>query len=170
MDPLRIYDYLTIARQQVLDRVRPLSAEQYARQFPIGPGTLGRTLTHIMISEWYYIQRMQGREGPPYEQWPIRDENPPPLAQLEAAWLEQAAATRAALSAVADWNATLRYRVTDDDGVEIIVTTSPADLVTQLALHEVHHRAQALNMLRQLGVTFDEDIDYNALMYDRQPV
>jgi uncharacterized damage-inducible protein DinB len=48
------------------------------------------------------------------------------------------------------------------------VNASPADIFTQLALHEVHHRAQALNILRRLGVTFAEDLDYNALMYKRR--
>ncbi len=50
MEPLRTYDYLTLARQRIFERVRPLSAEQHAREFPIGRGTLGRTMTHIMIS------------------------------------------------------------------------------------------------------------------------
>jgi uncharacterized damage-inducible protein DinB len=34
-------------------------------------------------------------------------------------------------------------------------------------LHEVHHRAQAMNILRQLGVKL-ADIDYNAMMYTRR--
>jgi uncharacterized damage-inducible protein DinB len=168
MEPLKTYDYLTRARQRVFEWVRSLSAEQYARQFPIGPGTLGRTLTHIMICEWVYVQRMQGRDVPPYDQWPIRDEDPPPFAELEAAWLEQAGATRAVLSGVTDWNARLEYRVTEDDGTPVIVTASAGDIFTQLVLHEVHHRAQSMNMLRRLGVTVD-DIDFNTLMYSRRP-
>jgi uncharacterized damage-inducible protein DinB len=152
----------------MFDWVRPLSAEQYGREFPIGPGTLGRTLTHIMISEWYYVQRMLGREVAPYDRWPIRQEEPPPFARLEAAWREQAAATRAALRGVTDWSAGLEYRVTQDDGLRILVRASTGDLVAQLALHETHHRAQAMNMLRHLGVAVD-DIDFNALMYDRRP-
>jgi uncharacterized damage-inducible protein DinB len=170
IDPLRTYDYLARARARIFDLVRPLGDEQYRRQFPIGPGSLARVLTHIMISEWYYIQRMLGADVPPYDQWPIRDENPPPFAELEAQWTRQAAETRTALAAVGDWSARLKYRVTDDDGRQIDVTASPADLLTQLALHEVHHRAQALNILRQLGVTLEEDIDFNAMMYDRRPV
>src|SRR5262247_3574752 len=102
LEPLKIYDYLTLARQRVFGWVRPLSAEQYTRQFPMGLGTLGRTLTHIMASEWYYVQRMQERDVPPESQWPIRDENPPPFAALQAAWIDQADRTRAALSAVRD--------------------------------------------------------------------
>lgn len=48
-----------------------------------------------------------------------------------------------------------------------IVTASAADIFSQMALHEVHHRAQAMNMLRQLGATM-EDIDFNALMLRRR--
>lgn len=164
MDPLRTYDYLVLARQRVLGWVRSLSEEQYAREFPIGLGTLGRTLTHIMSCEWYYVERMQGRDVPPHNQWPIRDEEPPPFAALEAAWAEQADRTRAAIAGVRDWGAELEYRVTWDDGRPRIVTASVADIFTQLVLHEVHHRAQAMNMLRHLGVTLD-DIDFNTLMY-----
>jgi uncharacterized damage-inducible protein DinB len=168
MNPLRTYDYLCRARALVLDKVRPLTDEQLARVFPIGPGTLARTLTHTMISEWYYVQRMQGRDVPPYAHWPIREEDPPAFAVLECAWREQAAATRHVVEEVLDWDAPFEYTVTDDHGCEMIVTASAADLFTQLVLHEVHHRAQALNMLRTLGVAIDRDIDFNAMMYPRR--
>ena len=161
MDLLKIYDYLTRTRQRVFDKVRPLSAEQYAREFPIGLETLGQTLTHIMISEWYYVQRMQEREVPPYEQWFFKQEQPPPFATLEAAWTKQADDTRAALAGARDWEAPIEYVVTTDEGRREIVTTSASDLLTQLAFHEVHHRAQVVNMLRRLGVPAD-DLDFNA--------
>ena len=167
MEPLKVYEYLALARGRVFQWVRPLTEEQYLRAFPIGLGSVGRTLTHIMICEWMYVRRIGGLEVPPYEQFPFQDESPPPFATLEAAWIEQAGRTKAVLSAVRDWSATLEYRVTRDDRQEI-VTASPADIFTQLALHEVHHRAQAMNMLRQLGITAD-DIDYNSLMYQRRP-
>lgn len=169
MEPLRIYDYLTLARSRMFEKIRPLADDAYTREFPIGLGSLGRTLTHIMISEWYYVQRMQRRDVPAYEQWPIRDESPPPFPALEGAWTRQAEATRAALAGVRDWREVVEYRVTDDDKREVIVTATPADLFTQLALHETHHRAQALNMLKHLGVTFG-DLDFNALMMGRREV
>jgi uncharacterized damage-inducible protein DinB len=168
MHPIRVYDYLALARGRLFDWVGPLSAEQYTREFSIGRGSLGRTLTHILASEWYYVQRMQGRDVPPYEQWPIREETPPPFSGLVGAWNEQAHRTRAAIGAVQDWDAELEYRVTSDDGRPELITTSAAEIFTQLAFHEMHHRAQAMNMLRQLGVTVD-DIDFNALMYKRRP-
>lgn len=164
---MRIYDYLVLARARLLDWTRPLAAEAYERNFAIGLGSLARTLTHIMICEWYYIERMAGRETPPYAQWPIQDEKPPALAVLEAAWTEQVGRTREALRGVRDWDATIEYRVTEPDGRRIIVTTSAADIFTQLAMHEVHHRAQAMNMLRQLGVAA-QDLDFNEFMYRRR--
>lgn len=169
MEPLKIYDYLTVARHRLFGWVRPLGPEQYTREFPNWSRTVARTLTHTMTSEWYYMQRMQRRDVPPYEEWPIREEEAPPFTTLEVAWNEQAPRTRAALSAVRDWNASLEYRVIGDDGRPAIVTASPADIFTQLVMHEVHHRAQVMNMLRQLGVPTD-DLDFNTMMYKRREV
>jgi uncharacterized damage-inducible protein DinB len=168
MDPLKIYDYLARARQRIFDWVRPLTAEQYAREFQIGRGSIGRNLTHTLISEWYYVERIHGNNVPPYDQWPIQDEKPPSFAALEKTWMEQAGRTRGVLSAVRDWTTELEYRITSDDGRPEIINASAADIFTQLALHEVHHRAQTMNMLRQLGVAA-EDLDYNTLMYKRRP-
>ena len=166
--PLRVYEYLVRSRERVLERVRALSDEQYSREFAVGMGSLSRTLAHIVSSEWYYMQRMLGGEVPAYETWPIRPEDPPAFRELDAAWRKQAEQTRAGLRAVKDWERPIEYRVTDDDGRAKIVTASAADLFTQLALHEVHHRAQALNMLRQLGVPIADDIDFNMMMYARR--
>lgn len=169
MNPDKTYGYLCVARGRVLDWVRPLSGEQYGRQFAIGLGSLARTLTHIMASEWYYVRRMTGRDVPRYEEWPIRDEKPPAFAQLERAWAEQAGVTRSALATVRDWGAPLEYEITNDEGKREMITASAGDIFTQLVLHEVHHRAQAMNMLRHLGVKA-EDLDYNTLTYTRRPL
>ena len=167
MDPVHTYDYLVRARARVFDWVRPLDAEAYARAFPIGLGTLARTLTHILSSEWYYMARMQERPVPPYDQWPIRDEEPPPFAALEAAWTDQARHTRAALAKDRAWTTEIEYRVEAENG-PAIVTATPAEIFTQLAFHEVHHRAQAMAILRELGVAI-EGLDFNTMTYRRRP-
>jgi uncharacterized damage-inducible protein DinB len=170
MNPPKIYDYLTQARAKLLDGVRPLSDEQYRREFPIGLGSLARTLTHIMICEYANVERIRGRQLQPYAQWPIQDENPPPFAELESAWRDQASITRDVLAAVRDWSQEIEYLVTPEVSSvnrHMIVRTTYGDIATQIALHEVHHRAQAMNMLRQFGVTL-QDIDYNTLMYQKR--
>ena len=66
MDPARTYEYLLKSRERVFDAVRPLTPDEYLRPFAFGLKTVGTTLTHIMISEWYYIERLTGRDVPPY--------------------------------------------------------------------------------------------------------
>lgn len=172
MNPVRTYTYLVLAREKILDWARPLSAEQHARQFPIGLGSLARTLTHIMICEWFYIRRMQGLEVPPYAEWPVQDETPPPFEVIEREWHAQEQRTRAAIEAVeraGEWGKVVTYMAQRDDGRRVEISATKGDIFTQLVLHEVHHRAQAMNILRQLGVHLD-DIDYNAMMYTRREV
>jgi uncharacterized damage-inducible protein DinB len=171
MDPLKIYDYLTKARERALDAVRALSPEQYQRSFTFGLKTIGSTLTHIMVSEGYYIQRIEGRAVPPYDQWPIKYENPPVFEVIERTWREQAKKTRAVVAAERDWARTITWLSFPDDSSgggnkRFHITCTAGDIFTQLALHEVHHRAQIMAMLRELGRPL-EDLDYNALMYQR---
>lgn len=169
LDPIRIYDYLERSRRRILDAARPLTPDQWAREFEIGPKSLQNTLTHLVIAEWYYVKRMNREDVPPCEAWELRDETPLFGESLEAAWAKQAQTTKAAIADVRNWDETFDYRVTDDDGQRLIVTASAADLITQLALHEAHHRAQALNIMRQLGVTVPGgDFDFNATMMPRR--
>jgi uncharacterized damage-inducible protein DinB len=167
MEPLKTYDYLVLARERIFGWVRRLSAEQYTREFPIGLGSLARILTHVMICEYAYALRIEEKPVPPYEHFPFQDEAPPPFAALEARWKEQANITKSVLASVRDWNKVIEYSTMFSDPPQIITATL-ADQFAQLAFHEVHHRAQAMNILRQLGVQL-EDIDYNALMTKRRP-
>lgn len=167
MQPSRLYDYLVTSRALVFDRVRPLTPEQYTQTFEIGLGSLARTLTHILSCEWYYVKRMMREDCPPYWQWPIRDEEPPAFAVLEAEWAKQATRTReaiATLGATNGWKAPIEYIVDMEVDQRRRVRTVVEDIFTQLILHEIHHRSQAMNMLRQLGVKAP-DVDFNSLNY-----
>jgi uncharacterized damage-inducible protein DinB len=175
MDPLKIYDYLVKARERVFDAVRALPPEEYGREFPIGLRTIGSTLTHVMTNEWAHIERIEGRRLPLYETWPIQDEHPPAFAVIEKTWREQAPRIRSALAAVREWDRELEYDARDwatpemRGGKTVIVTTTVSDLFTQMALHEVHHRAQVMSMLRELGKPL-ANLDYGYFMYKRREV
>ncbi len=175
MDPVRTYDYLTRSRDRIFGSVRALSPEQRHRQFSFGPGTIAATLTHTMVAEWYYLQRLSGAEVPPYDEWPIRDEAPPEFEILESTWRTQAVLVRKALESERDWSRPIHYRsFPNDQGRRFDITASAADLVTQLLLHEVHHRAQVMAMIRLLAAEGSaapvQDIDFGALMFDRRPL
>jgi uncharacterized damage-inducible protein DinB len=173
MDPLKIYDYLIKSRERVFDVVRTLPPEQYHRPFSIGLKTIASTLTHLMISEWYYIERLEGRSVPPYDQWTFKYENPPAFEVIEQTWREQGKRIRAVVAAECkrgDWNRTITWLSFPDDtrgNKRFHITATAGDFFTQLALHEVHHRAQVMAMMRELGGPPLEDLDYNALMYQR---
>lgn len=166
MDPVKTYDYLERARRKVLDWARPLTHEQFTQQFPFGLHTLSNTLAHIAGAEWGYWRRLTGQPAPTREEWIIDDEALPPFAEVETVWMRQAARTRSAIAEMADWEKEFEYRTTVD-GRPIIVTVSPEDIFTQLVLHEVHHRAQAMAMLRQFGIA-SQDLDYNYMTYKRR--
>lgn len=179
MNPVKIYDYLTKTREKIFDGVRSLSPQQYNREHTIGLKTLGTTLTHMMIVEWAYIERMQNRTLPPYDQWPIQDEKPPAFAIIEKTWREQAKNTRVVIERLwnnncTGWNTEFEYisqsrPANSDPNAKLVrtqVIVSPADLFTQLTLHETHHRAQVMMMLRECGVTV-QDIDFGYTMFKR---
>lgn len=166
--PVRLYEYLTVARERIFDALRPLPGAQCHQPFPFGLNTINRTLTHIMIVEWSYTQRMQAIDVPPYEQWPIQDESPPEFAVIEATWRDQAPRTRAVLAAVRDWSADFQYISQSRDGVRRRVTATLADLFTQMFAHEIHHRAQVMAMIRQLdGAGTLQDVDYGYFTFRR---
>jgi uncharacterized damage-inducible protein DinB len=171
MDPLKIYDYLTQTRQRYMDAVRCLSPQQYQHTFTFGLKTFGSTLTHLMVSEWYYIQRLDGRAVPHYNQWPIKYEHPPAFDVIERTWREQAKSVRASIAAnQRDWSRQITWLSFPDDlrgNKQFHITCTAGDLITQLAFHEIHHRAQIMVMLRLAGAPSLQDIDYNALMFQR---
>lgn len=170
MNPVRTYDYLLQSREHLFSWLAPLSPEQYASEHPIGLGSLARTLHHVHAAEWSYMHRVRGVTEPlpaaPQEHDPeVTTENAMPFAQLEAAWRAQGKSVRTDIVAVEDWDTPHVY-TTMWEGAPYAYRASRADVFAQLVLHEVHHRAQAMHMLRRLGVETGE-IDYNALMWKR---
>lgn len=169
MDPIKAYEYLLKTRERVFDAVRRLDDEQYRRPFPFGLVSIGSTLTHLMLSEWYYFERLAGRSVPPYATWPVKYETPPAFATVEEAWRSQASRIAAEIAGERDWSRTVVYdSLVADNGKRYRIRATAGEYIVQLVTHEVHHRAQAMSMLRMLGDRYAvSDIDYNDLMFDR---
>ena len=173
MSPLNTYDYLIKSRALVFAAVRPLTPAQYHQPFAYGLKTIAATITHLMISEWYYIERLAGRDVPPYEEWSIHYASPPEFEVVQANWSHQSRRTRAMIAGEADWNRVISWSsFPDEQGRRCQISTTAGEIVTQLVLHEVHHRAQLMSMLRGLTPPVPplEDLDYGTLMYDRREV
>lgn len=167
MDPVRIYDGLTQARQKLFDWVRPLSQAQYTQEFPFGLKTLRGTLMEMAAAEWIYARRIRGEAVPPRETWPFTQDRLPTFAALEAAWRAQQPEMRATLADVSDWAAVREWKpVVQPEGKTLVMSARVDDVAAQFLMHEVHHRAQAMAMLRQLGVPA-QNLDYSSLVFRR---
>ncbi|MBX3390927.1 MAG: DinB family protein [Phycisphaeraceae bacterium] len=171
MNPLKLYDYLVRSREKMFDAVRPLTFEQYGQRFDFALETIGATITHMMISEWYYLARFRGLPVPPYSQWPVQYENPATFEVVEKNWQAQQREVRGVIGSERDWTRRIEYdSFADDAGKRWHIGATAGDVLTQLALHEVHHRSQLMVMLRLLGARPLQDIDYNELMYERREI
>ncbi len=158
MEFARVHEALTQARARLFDWIRPLTQEQYTQQFPFGLKTLRRTIVEIALVEWLYAMRLRGDTVPEQKDWPISEERQPTFRELEAVWKEQTPKVRATLAGISDWDKEIERRVTDGGKTKVFIVTR-GEAATQMLLHEVHHRAQAMAMLRQLGVEA-QNLDY----------
>jgi len=165
LHPAHLYEYLAKAREKLLNWVRPLTLEQYTKEFPLGLNTLRNTLVEIPQAEWLYVQRLRGEDVPPWDERPFARFYKTDFAPLDRAWREQAEETRGTLHEISDWARAVEYVARSSDEPPVRIRTTTGGIASQLLFHEVHHRAQAMAMLRQLGVAA-QDLDYSFLMYE----
>jgi uncharacterized damage-inducible protein DinB len=163
--PAAIYEYLFEARQKLLDWVRPLTPEQYTKEFPFGKKTIRDTLVEIPLAEWNYGTRLIGETIPPRDQHPIVKYYQTDFAPLEDAWRELAQRTRSILREERDWGRVIEWRPTIAERPTLMRTTA-GGIATQIVVHEVHHRAQVMAMLRQFGIPA-QNLDYSVLKFER---
>jgi uncharacterized damage-inducible protein DinB len=136
------------ATAQLLDACGTLTADQFHRRFDIGPGSLHDTLTHVISATRALTETLAGERGVqprPRLETDGQGRTPEALRSLlNEAWLEfQAEARRRPLGE------TVTRRTRDGR----LLTMTRAAVVAHVTTHGMHHRAQCLNMLRQLGVT-----------------
>lgn len=140
-------DPVTILIQQnlwatgnMIEACAGLSHEQFHQRFGMGPGSLHDTLRHILSAMQGWGDLLAGRE----QRGPLDGEKTPAeLLQLLdelSADLSQSAQAHAADELVSGSRGGRSY------------TFARGAVVTHVMTHGMHHRAQCLNMLRQLGV------------------
>jgi uncharacterized damage-inducible protein DinB len=147
------------ATRKLLEACRGLSREQFHRRFPIGPGSLHDTLTHIVGAMRRWADRIEGRAlrapimnipsvpGSPEARERTPDELLAVLEETEGDLRNVMERARANLAAVVEvvWPApggagtTKAYRFTKGAAL------------THLYTHGEWHRAQCVNMLKHLG-------------------
>lgn len=167
------------ATRKLLERCRGLSREQFHQKFEIGLGSLHETLTHIVGTMRRWTDRIDGRPlRPALSPVPGRPDIPTDakvrtpdelLEMLTPAQQDLLAVARKyrdmpggfAGHVILDWpkknangeNATYRY------------TLTRGACLVHVCTHGFHHRAQCLNMLRQLkALAPGEDMPLSSTM------
>ncbi len=172
INPAQVYEYLATARMKLFDWVRPLTLEQYTREFPFGRKSVRGTLVEIATAEWSYNRRLRGEDmrAVPSDRPFIKFLNTE-FAPLERAWKGQAEETRNTLREITDWNKQLEYTPIAGGRPDptLRIRTTTGGIAIQLLFHEIHHRAQAMAILKQLGVPA-ENLDYSILTFQRVAV
>lgn len=168
IDSVRVYDVHTQAREKLFNWIRPLSQEQYTQEFPFGLKTLRLTMVELAAVELFLAMRLREEAMPrPFrlDALPINETTHGTFPEIEVAWREQVPRTRSTLASIKDWDKMIETVLY---GKTRVYTESATrrDIATQILLHEVHHRAQAMAMLRQLGVPA-QDVDYIFFVEER---
>jgi uncharacterized damage-inducible protein DinB len=165
-NPPHLHDGLVKARARLFEWIRPLTLEQYTQEFPLGLKTLRATMIEIASGEWVYTRRLQGEEVLPSEQRPFAPFAETGFAPLEPVWQEETDRTVRTLREISDWSAPVEYLIRRTDQPTLRVQTTTGGIAAQMLFHEVHHRAQAMAMLRQLGVPA-QNLDFSMFMFHR---
>jgi uncharacterized damage-inducible protein DinB len=124
-------------------------------------------LVHIAEREWGYAQRLAGTD---YQRSDLAftEARYPEFEGFAPAWMRQAPATREVLTCVDDPTRSIEY-VSRLIVPPMRTRTTAGGIAGQLLFHEVHHRAQVMAMLRQVGVAA-ENLDYSILVWERTPI
>lgn len=165
-DLVESFDYLCVAREKLFGWVRGLPVNTYTQSFPVGLGTISATLTHIARAQWTFTQRLTGRDDDLSDN-PFRMDKPPSFDRLVPMWAEINPETRRVLS---DFDRDRRIEMVPTLVKPPVKLRLSASIVArQVLLHEVHHRAQVMSMLRHAGVQA-ENLDYPLLMAEITPL
>ncbi len=129
------------ATEKLIDACAALREDQLHQEFQIGPGSLHRGITHVLGAMRGWGDLLAGREQRPRLEGEQRS-----IQQLRGLLNELADDLDASAAAHS-----VDDQVTGSRGGQSYTFTRGA-VLTHVTTHGMHHRAQCLNMLRQLGV------------------
>ncbi|GJM25206.1 MAG: hypothetical protein DHS20C16_16210 [Phycisphaerae bacterium] len=153
--------YNDAANPLVLQAAKNLPDEALDRSFPLGRGSLRKTLLHIWAGESTWLKRWKGDVEAP---WPSESE---PVAVSEiAGWMDEVKRGRDSfVNGLTESALTKMQQYRDSKGKLFEATLG--DMLLQGCIHSTHHRAQAVNMLRNVDAGLVE-LDY--MNWVRRPV
>ena len=158
-DPLAkvLFDVDFWSTRQLLAACQALAPEQFERPMPIGPGSLERTLTHMVSAMFFFADRLSRRPARPrLERDGVAHSAADLTDRFERAAEELAQAVAIALEQHPLYD-TLNWTDTDEGEIAPDDQATYAVVLAQIIDHSIHHRTEAMDMLRLLGVAVPMD-------------
>lgn len=143
----RLHQHRDWSNRKLRQTARSLSDEQLERPLEIGQGSLMKTFCHLYAAEVVWLLAIHGEPNTP-SPFNFRF---PDLSQLEAAWDESEI----------KWSEFLGTLTSDDLDKQITkvasisghtFSTPLSDILLHVCTHAQYTTAQAVNMMKQLGV------------------
>ena len=157
----RLFDYTIWANHRMMRACATIPVDDYKRELGASFGSIRGTLTHMMWSEWIWLERWKGLSpaGPPDEseladvvalrdRWKVIEDH-------RRAWLEALPADGAA--------EVVRYKNTKGEAFRAPLW----QLVQHVANHSTYHRGQVTSLLRQLG---GRTVSTDLVVFDREQI
>ncbi len=155
-------DYHYWARNQLLEAIGALTAEQYLKDLGSSFRSVRDTLTHTYAAEVIWYQRWHG-EAPAKL---LPSDTFGDFAALKSAWIDHERKMRAFVDGLRDADVDRIINFTMLNGG---VAASPiGEMVQHVVNHASYHRGQVTTMLRQLGAAPAKSMDMIAYFRVRQ--
>ena len=155
----RLHQHRAWVNQLLLEVAESLPDSDLQREFPIGQGTIWKTLTHLFAGEFVWLETLLGNEQPvaPGDdavQLPGNQQGPDAFStfqQLRSNWNELEQRWDTYLTQLGpDDLSDIVYKVSSLTGQRMGTTRS--DILLHVCTHAHYTTAQILNMLRHCGV------------------
>jgi uncharacterized damage-inducible protein DinB len=140
----RLYDYNSWANHRTLEGCAALNDGQFTRDLHSSFRSVRDTLAHILLVEWLWLERWQGRSPdkfPPATDFPTLESVRRRWAGVERNLLDYVAALKPE-----DIDRVIAHKTTAG-----VPQSAPlSQMLQHLANHSTYHRGQVATMLRQL--------------------
>ncbi|MGD9724049.1 MAG: DinB family protein [Pirellulales bacterium] len=155
----RMDQHRTWVNRQLLAAAAALSAEQLHQTFPIGQGSIWKSLVHMWAAEHVWLEALHGHEqalapGDVAGKLPGNQEGPGgvhSIAELERAWTALAVRWQEYLQSLSNEQLDdLVYKVRSLGGR---FAFRRSDVLLHVHMHAHYTAAQVMNMLRHAGAT-----------------
>lgn len=146
----QLIDYNYWANGLILKHAEKLAEEQFLESVMEGQNSLRDILAHVMLAEWFWLDRMQGRSRSLDEMRAFFNaEKYPDIKSLYDDWFDLELRLREFLAELAQEDLGEEFEYQRSDGTAL--KDSYADVFTHLVLHGMQHRGECALILTSLG-------------------